>query len=126
MADKIYIVTLKSRDDLESFYSDMSSDGFKIHTKRPISRNTHYYMTDEQKLYVLTLEFLRVKKDMRIKEYIQNLIILVIMNLTIKQDFFVRLEHIYRMIEIGVSFIVLEMMHKEEKIHLDLVKLRIM
>ena len=48
MADKIYIVTLKSRDDLEGFYSDMSSDGFKIHTKRPISRNTQYYMTDEQ------------------------------------------------------------------------------
>ena len=48
MADKIYVVTLKSRDDLEGFYSDMSTDGFKLHTKRPISRNTHYYMTDEQ------------------------------------------------------------------------------
>ena len=48
MADKIYIVTLKSKDDLEGFYSDMSTDGFKLHTKRPISRNTQYYMTEDQ------------------------------------------------------------------------------
>ena len=48
MADKVYVVTLKSRDDLEGFYSDMSSDGYQIHMKRPISRNTQYYMTDEQ------------------------------------------------------------------------------
>ena len=48
MADKIYVVTLKSRDDLEGFYSDMSTDGFKVHAKRPISRNTMYYMTEDQ------------------------------------------------------------------------------
>ena len=48
MADPIYVVTLKSYDDLDGFYSDMKSDGFKIHMKRPISRNTQYYMTDAQ------------------------------------------------------------------------------
>ena len=46
--DKEYIVTLKSKDDLEDFYAEMSSNGFKIAKKRPISRNTHYYMTAEQ------------------------------------------------------------------------------
>ena len=48
MADPIYVVTLKSYDDLDGFYSDMASDGYKIHMKRPISRNTQYYMTDAQ------------------------------------------------------------------------------
>mgnify|MGYP003318703381 FL=1 len=48
MADPIYVVTLKSYDDLDGFYSDMESGGFKIHMKRPISRNTQYYMTDAQ------------------------------------------------------------------------------
>ena len=48
MADKIYVVTLKKKDDLDGFYSDMESDGFKLQMKRPISRNTHYYMTDDQ------------------------------------------------------------------------------
>ncbi len=48
MADPIYVVTLKSYDDLDGFYSDMASDGYKVHMKRPISRNTQYYMTDAQ------------------------------------------------------------------------------
>ena len=48
MADKIYVVTLKKKDDLDGFYSDMESDGFRLQMKRPISRNTHYYMTDDQ------------------------------------------------------------------------------
>ena len=46
--EKIYIVTLKNRDDLEGFYADMSSEGFKLHMKRPISRNTNYWLTQEQ------------------------------------------------------------------------------
>ena len=46
--NKEYIVTLKRKDDLEDFYAEMSSNGFKIARKRPISRNTHYYMTAEQ------------------------------------------------------------------------------
>ena len=45
---KEYIVTLKNKDDLEDFYAEMSSNGFKLCKKRPISRNTHYYMTTEQ------------------------------------------------------------------------------
>ena len=39
--DKIYIVTLKKKEDLEGFYADMASDGYKLSLKRPISRNTH-------------------------------------------------------------------------------------
>jgi len=46
--EKVYIVTLKNRDDLEDFYVEMSSKGFKMHMKREISRNTNYYMTQEQ------------------------------------------------------------------------------
>ncbi len=46
--DKVYIVTLHSYDDLEGFYSDMSSDGYRLHMKRPISRNTQYWMTSAQ------------------------------------------------------------------------------
>ena len=48
MADPIYVVTLKGRDDLDGFYADMKSDGYKISLKRPISRSTHYHMTDLQ------------------------------------------------------------------------------
>ena len=46
--EKVYIVTLSNRDDLEDFYAEMSSKGFKLHMKRTISRNTNYYMTQEQ------------------------------------------------------------------------------
>ena len=46
--EKVYTVTLKNRDDLEDFYAEMSSKGFKLHMKREISRNTNYYMTQEQ------------------------------------------------------------------------------
>lgn len=54
---KIYIVTLKSYDDLESFYEDMENPGGNLYIPnrsvevaelRPISRNTHYYLTDEE------------------------------------------------------------------------------
>jgi len=48
MADPIYVVTLKNREDLDSFYADMKSDGYQISLKRPLSRNTHYHMTDLQ------------------------------------------------------------------------------
>ena len=44
MSEKVYIVTLKKYEDLDEFYSDMSSDGYKLHMKRPISRNTQYYI----------------------------------------------------------------------------------
>lgn len=48
MSEKIYVVTLKRKEDLEDFYSEMSANGFRLHLKRPLSRNTHYYMTEEQ------------------------------------------------------------------------------
>ena len=37
--EKVYIVTLKNRDDLEDFYAEMSSKGFNYNEKK-ISRNT--------------------------------------------------------------------------------------
>ena len=46
--NKVYIVTLENRSDLESFYSDMASDGYQLHLKRPISRSTEYYMNSTQ------------------------------------------------------------------------------
>jgi hypothetical protein len=52
-----YIVTLKLKEDLESFYEDMETDGGSItipgrrvecSVRRNISRNTHYMLTDEE------------------------------------------------------------------------------
>jgi plastocyanin len=48
MSEKVYVVTLRRREDLEQFYTDMSDGGYRLNMKRPISRNTHYWMTDEQ------------------------------------------------------------------------------
>lgn len=62
-----FVVTLKSMDDLDSFYDDMETPGGDIyipnravncHMRRPTSRNTHYMLTfDESEL---------VKKDPRV------------------------------------------------------------
>lgn len=67
--EKVYIVTLKNRDDLEDFYAEMSSKGFKLHMKREISRNTNYYMTQEQAN--------ELKKDSRVLdvELVDNIIV---------------------------------------------------
>ena len=46
--EKIYVVTLHRYDDLEGFYDEMKSNGYRLSLKRPISRNTHYWMTDSQ------------------------------------------------------------------------------
>lgn len=55
--EREYVVTLKSRDDLNSFYDDMESNSRKkfvpkrsveVAARRPISRNTHYWLTDEE------------------------------------------------------------------------------
>ena len=46
--EKIYVVTLHRYDDLEGFYDEMKSNGYSLSLKRPISRNTHYWMTDAQ------------------------------------------------------------------------------
>ena len=48
MSEKIYIVTLYKHEDLEEFYAEMKEKGFRLNMKRPVSRNTHYWMTDEQ------------------------------------------------------------------------------
>ena len=48
MSEKIYIVTLYKREDLEGFYSEMKENGFRVNLKRPLSRATHYWMTSEQ------------------------------------------------------------------------------
>ena len=65
MSEKVYIVTLKKYEDLDGFYSDMSSGGYKLHMKRPISRNTQYYMTAEQAE--------EIKKDSRVLDVELNL-----------------------------------------------------
>lgn len=46
--DKEYIVTLHRKEDLEQFYNEMYLTNFPLVLKRPLSRNTHYMMTDEQ------------------------------------------------------------------------------
>ena len=46
--DKEYVVTLYRREDLEQFYAEMQLSNFPLARKRPISRNTHYMMTEEQ------------------------------------------------------------------------------
>ena len=46
--DKEYVVTLHNRDDLEQFYNEMQLSNFPLVLKRPLSRNTHYMMTEEQ------------------------------------------------------------------------------
>ena len=48
MEEKIYIVTLYKEEDLEQFYIDMEKKGIRLSLKRPLSRNTHYWMTEEQ------------------------------------------------------------------------------
>ena len=46
--EKEYIVVLYRHEDLEEFYKEMEANGFRLCMKRPISRNTHYWMTDDQ------------------------------------------------------------------------------
>ena len=48
MEVKTYIVTLYKHEDLEQFYNEMESNNFHLVMKRPMSRNTHYKMTEEQ------------------------------------------------------------------------------
>ena len=64
---KEYIVTLKNREDLNSFYEDMETFGgtqyvpdreVELKDRRKISRNTHYLLTEE--------EVVELKKDDRV------------------------------------------------------------
>ena len=48
MSERLHIVTLHRHEDLEGFYTEMEDNGFRLSMKRPLSRNTHYWMTDEQ------------------------------------------------------------------------------
>ena len=48
MSEKVYIVTLHKHEDLEEFYNEMESNNFHLVMKRPMSRNTHYMMNEEQ------------------------------------------------------------------------------
>jgi subtilisin family serine protease len=52
-----YVVTLQQFDDLELFYTDMETEGgdlyipdraVKCHLRRPVSRNTHYMLSDQE------------------------------------------------------------------------------
>ena len=46
--NKVYVVTLHNKEDLEQFYADMEEKGIALSLKRPLSRNTHYMMTEWQ------------------------------------------------------------------------------
>ena len=46
--DKEYVVTLHRKEDLEQLYNEMQLTNFPLVLKRPLSRNTHYMMTEEQ------------------------------------------------------------------------------
>ena len=48
MEDKVYVVTLYKKEDLEEFYAEMQANNFRLANKRPISRNTHYWMSEDQ------------------------------------------------------------------------------
>jgi len=57
MMEREYIVTAKTKEDLESLYEDLETLGgckcipdreIECAHRRPISRNTHYYLTDEE------------------------------------------------------------------------------
>jgi hypothetical protein len=57
MTTREYVVTLHKFEDLESFYEDMETLGgdlcipdraVEVANRRPVSRNTHYYLTDQE------------------------------------------------------------------------------
>jgi len=48
MEEKVYVVTLYNHEDLEQFYDEMAANNFRLNMKREMSRNTHYWMTEEQ------------------------------------------------------------------------------
>ena len=65
---KEYIVTLHQRSDLENFYDDMETPGSPGYVpdrechccnRRPISRNTHYMLNDD--------EVKEIEKDSRVR-----------------------------------------------------------
>lgn len=83
-----YIVTLKNKDDLDSFYEDMETPGGDLYipgravecsVRREISRNTHYLLTKEEARMlradprVLFVDVPPNKQGMKVrKSFIQN------------------------------------------------------
>ena len=60
-----FIITLKNKEDLEEFYEYMENQGHKIALKRPLSRNTHYWLTREQAE--------DIKKNSRVESVIEDI-----------------------------------------------------
>jgi len=63
-----YVITLKEHQDLDAFYEDMETPGgnlyipgraIEVAARRPISRNTHYYLTE--------IEAKQIKDDPRVE-----------------------------------------------------------
>ena len=57
MQEREYVITLHKHEDLDSFYDDMETSGgalfipdrvVEVSVRRPVSRNTHYRLTDEE------------------------------------------------------------------------------
>jgi hypothetical protein len=57
MQEREYVITLQNFNDLDSFYEDMETPGgnlyipdraVEVFARRPVSRNTHYLLTDEE------------------------------------------------------------------------------
>jgi hypothetical protein len=57
MQERKYVITLHKHEDLDSFYDDMETPGgtlfipdrtIPVFDRRPVSRNTHYRLTDEE------------------------------------------------------------------------------
>ena len=57
MQEREYVITLHKHEDLDSFYDDMETPGgalfipnraVPVFNRRPVSRNTHYKLTDEE------------------------------------------------------------------------------
>lgn len=69
MDKRLYIVTVRDRRDLEGLYQDLETAGgpdripqrqVECSLRRPLSRNTHYYLTDE--------EAALLRGDLRVKD----------------------------------------------------------
>jgi hypothetical protein len=57
MSEREYVISLHDYNELDSFYQDMETSGgnlyipnraVPVHNRRPISRNTHYMLTDQE------------------------------------------------------------------------------
>jgi subtilisin family serine protease len=78
MSEQIYSIALRSKEDLEGFYSDMKERGIRLHMKRPLSRNTQYWLTPEQYIEILRddrvfgIDPLELLKKVKVQNVINN------------------------------------------------------